>query len=64
MLHTSHNDFCLSPIQMLWLIGHRSLVRTSVRRGSQILPTQNFWRGAPYGVCLVCVTLMYYVWNA
>jgi len=30
MLHTSHNDFCLShisPITMLWLIGHRSLVK-------------------------------------
>ena len=29
MLHTSHDDFCLShsPIPMLWLIGHRSLVK-------------------------------------
>jgi len=28
----------LSPIPMLWLIGHRS----------QIWPTQKYWRGAPY----------------
>ena len=35
---TSHNDFCLSPIPMLWQVGHRS---------PQIWSIQKFWRGAP-----------------
>jgi len=40
ILHTSHNDVCLSQIPMSWHVGHRS---------SQSWPTQKFRRGAPYG---------------
>jgi len=44
ILHTSHNDFCLSSIPMLWLIGHRSLVERRSSAADLAHPKTLAWR--------------------
>jgi len=40
ILHTSHNDFCLSQIPVLWHVCHRSYVMWTL--GRRLGPPKNF----------------------